>query len=171
VKYSFGTLRPSGSAGDRDLGTGISGTFTNSGGSPQSATVATAPVAFVPGGLAGIALDGVLFSVAVSKAIDAGVTITSGPRVIWIYNTLEGQEDITADGTVQDLPISRLEPAALPWTGTKLQATTVKVEMDVLVPAGKSATIMLLELFAEAVTLAKFMSGGSAGDLVSEGVA
>jgi hypothetical protein len=58
----------------------------------------------------------------------------------------------------------------LPWTGTRFDALTLRIEMDVTIPAGQTATLSVAELVAEAIEIADFV-GGAAGDAVAVGEA
>jgi hypothetical protein len=161
--------QPSGATGDGDASTSISVSQTNGGGSPIIATIATAELPVAPCGLGSLEFAAARFSVMGMGAVGSGVTVT-GSRLVWTLGLNHDEIAVELDSTMEASGLYRTAPGNLPWTGTRFDALTLRVEMDVTIPAGQTATLSVAELVAEAIEIADFV-GGAAGDAVAVGEA
>lgn len=169
MRTLFGTLRPAGNTGDQSLATAVTAAQTNSTGQTAVFTVETANIALVSGGLGAMAIDQVVPSVAASLAFVGGGTIVASSANLFLrYSATEGAgRPLSLTGALEELGAYPLAMDATAWTGTKLDATTMRVEVDVSLPAGAVATLSVWELQAAAYGAGR-LACGAAGDTYAE---
>ena len=146
-------------------------TATNSTGSPVVSPLVTANIALVSGGLGAIVIQSVVASVAASVAFVGGGTViaSSANRILRYSATDATARALSLTGTLEVLGAYALAMDATAWNGTKLDATTMRVEVDVSLPAGASATLSVWELSAAAYGTGAIYATAAALDVYSGG--
>jgi hypothetical protein len=174
VRTLLATLRPAGNAGDQNLATGISVSFTNNTGSPTVALLATSNLSFVPSGLGSVLADQVVMGLAAEVSITGSGAIQSGTHeVVLTYVGIESARvwDLFTPGQIVDGLPRKKAPNGATWTGDVMDATTVRVEVDVLLQPGSSATLTVYEIRMRAFDSFEVRLGGAAGDVHTTGLA
>lgn len=167
------TLRPSGNAGDQDLGTGIIVSHTNSGGSPIIALLKTADLALLPSGIGDTVAAHAVVGLAASVTFAGGGSIEPGTaEVFLIYSGAEESKiwDAFDPGSVVDGVPRKNAPSGATWTGHVLDATSVRVEADVLLPPGATGTLTVYEVRLMAWDYFQVRLGGATGDTYLPGL-